>query len=66
MAAITAAGDGQVLELPMGMPFRAGVEQAGADKLLFVVHPRGADWTLTTIRTGDDTFDNRADLPVSC
>lgn len=64
MAAIEAAGEGRVLELPMGMPFRAGVEKAGADHLLFVVHPRGTDWTLTTIRTGDDTFDNRADLPV--
>lgn len=63
MAAIEAAGDSRVLELPMGMPFRAGVEASGADHLLFVVHPRGTDWTLTTIRTGDDTFDNRADLP---
>lgn len=63
MAAIEAAGDRRVLELPMGMPFRAGVEASGADHLLFVVHPRGTDWTLTTIRTGDDTFDNRADLP---
>ncbi|EEB84326.1 MYG1 family protein [Roseobacter sp. GAI101] len=65
MAAITAAGDRHVLELPMGMPFRAGVENAGADHLLFVVHPRGADWALTTIRTGDDTFDTRADLPAA-
>lgn len=65
MEAITAAGGGRVLELPMGMPFRAVVEQAGADHLLFVVHPRDTDWTLTTIRTGDDTFDNRADLPAS-
>lgn len=65
MAAITDAGDRHVLELPMGMPFRAGVENAGADHLLFVVHPRGADWALTTIRTGDDTFDTRADLPAA-
>jgi uncharacterized UPF0160 family protein len=64
MAAISAAGEGRILELPMGMPFRAGVEKAGADHLLFVVHPRGTDWTLTTIRKGDDTFDNRADLPA--
>lgn len=62
--AISAAGEGRILELPMGMPFRAGVEKFGADHLLFVVHPRGTDWTLTTIRTGDDTFDNRADLPA--
>ena len=64
MSAIKVAGKGRVLELAMGMPFRAGVEKAGADHLLFVVHPRDADWTLTTIRTGDDTFDNRADLPA--
>lgn len=64
MAAIEAAGEGHVLDLPMGMPFRSAVEKAGADHLLFVVHPRGSDWTLTTIRVGDDTFDNRADLPA--
>lgn len=65
LSAIHAAGAGCVLELPMGMPFRAGVEQAGAAHLLFVVHPRNTDWTLTTIRVGDDTFDNRADLPAA-
>lgn len=65
MQAIEASGTERVLELPMGMPFRAGVEKAGADQLLFVVHPRGDDWALTTIRTGDDTFDTRADLPAA-
>jgi uncharacterized UPF0160 family protein len=65
MAAIEDAGEGRILDLPMGMPFRAGVEKASADHLLFVVHPRGEDWTLTTIRVGDDTFDNRADLPAA-
>lgn len=65
MAAIEDAGEGRVLELPMGMPFRAGVEKAGADHLLFVVHPRGSDWALTTIRLGSDTFDTRADLPAA-
>ncbi|WP_113911811.1 MYG1 family protein [Roseovarius dicentrarchi] len=65
MAAIEAAGAGRVLELPMGMPFRAGVEKVGGDHLLFVIHPRGTDWALTTIRIGDDTFDNRADLPAA-
>ncbi|MEP2781711.1 MAG: MYG1 family protein [Pseudoruegeria sp.] len=65
MAAIKAAGEGHILDLPMGMPFRAGVEKAEADHLLFVIHPRGSDWTLTTIRVGDDTFDNRADLPAT-
>ena len=65
LAAIEQAAEGRILELPMGMPFRAGVEKAGADHLLFVVHPRGDDWTLTTIRTGDDTFEARADLPAA-
>lgn len=63
MEAITAAGSSRVLELAMGMPFRSAIEKMGADHMLFVVHPRGNDWTLTTIRVSDDTFDNRADLP---
>ncbi|MFV8559393.1 MYG1 family protein [Sulfitobacter sp. SBS6] len=65
MTAIDAAGEGHVLDLPMGMPFRGAVLKAGADHLLFVIHPRGEEWTLTTIRSGDDTFENRADLPVA-
>ncbi len=63
--AIKAAGDGRVLELPTGMPFRSAIESTGADHLLFVVHPRNDDWTLTTIRKGADTFENRADLPAT-
>lgn len=66
-AAIKAAGTSEVLELPMGMPFRSAIEKAGADHLLFVVHPRGQaddqDWALTTIRKSGDTFESRADLP---
>jgi uncharacterized UPF0160 family protein len=61
--AIEAAGPSPILELPMGMPFRAAVEKAGADHMLFVVHPRGGDWALTTIRKSGDTFESRADLP---
>ena len=63
--AIVAAGTARVLELPMGMPFRAAIERAGADHLLFVVHPRDGDWALNTIRKGGDTFESRADLPAS-
>lgn len=63
MQAIEAAGSGRVLELPRGMPFRSAVEKAGADHLLFVVHPRGEDWALTTIRKSGDSFEARADLP---
>lgn len=63
--AIAAAGDGRVLELPMGMPFRSAVVRAGADHLLFVVHPRDTDWTLTGIRRDEDGFALRADLPAA-
>ena len=63
--AIDAAGPSRVLELPMGMPFRPAIEKAGADHLLFVVHPRDKDWCLTTIRSSDDGFDVRADLPAA-
>ncbi|MEX3314461.1 MYG1 family protein [Sulfitobacter sp. PS-8MA] len=63
LQAIADAGEGRVLELPQGMPFRAAVEKAGADHLLFVVHPRGTDWALTTIRKSGDSFEARADLP---
>lgn len=63
MAAIAAAGDGRVLELPMGMPFRSAITAAGADHLLFVVHPRETDWALTGIRRDADGFALRADLP---
>ncbi len=61
--AIRAAGDSPILELPRGMPYRAAIEAAGADHLLFVVHPRDGDWALNGIRLGEDTFAQRADLP---
>lgn len=62
--AIVEAGSGRVLELPMGMPFRAAITQAGADHLWFVVHPRKDDWCLTGIRRAEAEFDLRADLPA--
>jgi uncharacterized UPF0160 family protein len=62
---IEAAGSGHVLELPMGMPFRSAIENAGADQLLFVVHPREKDWIVTGIRRADEGFELRADLPVA-
>lgn len=61
--AIVEAGQGHVLELPMGMPFRPAVIKAGADHLLFVVHPRDKDWTLIGIRRAEEGFELRADLP---
>lgn len=63
--AITEAGAARVLELPMGMPFRAAIERAGADHLLFVVHPRDTDWAITGIRVHGDSFELRADLPAA-
>lgn len=63
LAAIESAGTSRILELPMGMPFRAAIEKSGADHLLFVIHPRDSDWALTTIRKSGDTFESRADLP---
>ena len=63
--AIVDAGPARVLELPMGMPFRPAIIKAGADHLLFVVHPRDKDWCLATIRSADDGFEVRADLPAA-
>jgi uncharacterized UPF0160 family protein len=63
--AIEATGPGRVLELPMGMPFRAAIVKAGADHLLFVVHPRDKDWCLTGIRRSEEGFELRADLPAA-
>jgi uncharacterized UPF0160 family protein len=63
--AITAAGEGRVLELPIGMPFRSAIVKAGADHLLFVVHPREKDWCITGIRRSEEGFELRADLPAA-
>ncbi|MBC2771583.1 MYG1 family protein [Rhizobium sp. AQ_MP] len=63
--AIAATGAGHVLELPMGMPFRPAIIKAGADHLLFVVHPRDKDWCITGIRKTEDSFEQRADLPAA-
>ncbi|MCJ9752600.1 MYG1 family protein [Neorhizobium sp. BETTINA12A] len=63
--AIVDTGEGRILELPAGMPFRPAIVKAGADHLLFVVHPRDKDWCLTTIRRADEGFEVRADLPAA-
>lgn len=65
MQAIAEAGQGRILELPMGMPFRPAVTRAGADHLWFVINPRGKDWVIGGIRKNDDGFEQRADLPAS-
>lgn len=63
--AIRKTGEGRVLELPMGMPFRPAIIKAGAEHLLFVVHPRDKDWCVTGIRRSDEGFGLRADLPLA-
>lgn len=63
--AIEKAGASPILELPMGMPYRSALDQAGADHILFVVTPRGDDWTIGGIKLSNETFENRADLPAS-
>lgn len=65
LEAIVEAGDNRILELPMGMPFRPAVVMAGADHLWFVINPRGSDWVIGGIRKSGDSFEQRADLPVS-
>lgn len=65
LQAIARTGDDPVLELPMGMPFRPAITKAGADHLLFVVHPRENDWCITGIRQSGDSFEQRADLPAA-
>ncbi|WP_417268815.1 MYG1 family protein [Celeribacter sp.] len=65
MEAIAKAGTSPILELPMGMPHRSALDKAEADHFLFVVIPRGDDWTLNGIKLSNDTFDQRADLPAA-
>jgi uncharacterized UPF0160 family protein len=63
--AISDTGTSPILELPMGMPHRSALEKAEANHIQFVIHPRGADWTLNGIKASNDTFEQRADLPAS-
>ena len=49
----------------MGMPYRRAIAAAGADHLLFVIHPRDTDWALNGIKLSEDTFEQRADLPAA-
>jgi len=65
LKAIEQTGESRILELPIGMPFRPAIAKAGADHLLFVVHPRDKDWCVTGIRRAEEGFELRADLPVS-
>ncbi|MGB0901455.1 MYG1 family protein [Halocynthiibacter sp.] len=63
--AIAQTGDAHVLELPMGMPYLSALKNSGADHILFMITPRGSDWTLNGIKLSSDTFEQRADLPAA-
>ena len=63
--AIDKVGTSQILELPKGMPYSSILDDVKADHILFVIHPRGNDWTLNGIKLSKYTFDQRADLPAS-
>jgi uncharacterized UPF0160 family protein len=63
--AIEKAGTSPILELPMGMPYRSALDKMEADHILFVVNPRGGDWTIGGIKLSNDTFEQRADLPAA-
>jgi uncharacterized UPF0160 family protein len=65
LIAIANAGTSPILELPMGMPYRSALDLAEADHIMFMINPRGADWTLNGIKLSNDTFDQRADLPAA-
>jgi uncharacterized UPF0160 family protein len=65
LGAIANAGTSPILELPMGMPYRSALDDAEAEHMLFVINPRGDDWTLNGIKISNDTFEQRADLPAA-
>ena len=65
LTAIANAGTSPILELPMGMPYRSALDLAEADHIMFMINPRGANWTLNGIKLSNDTFDQRADLPAA-
>lgn len=62
---INKSGNTEILELPMGMPFQSALENINAKHILFIVYPRGSEWTLSTIKTSENSFDQRASLPAS-
>jgi uncharacterized UPF0160 family protein len=63
--AILDAGSSPILELPYNMPFLQEVLKSEADHLLFVITPRGTEWTLGGIRLAAGGFKLRADLPTA-
>ena len=64
LEAIKKVGKSQILELPQGMPYLSALNEAAAPQILFVIYPRGPDWTLNGIKLSNSTFQQRADLPI--
>lgn len=54
---------GPVLELPYGMPWDRALRKARADHVLFVVIPRGGEWSVSAVPESPGEFVNRLDLP---
>lgn len=65
LEAIEAAGEGPVLELARGAPFNGAIREAGADRILFVVHPRRTDWVVSTVSVEPGSYARRRDLPAA-
>ena len=64
-ALINSLGSSEILELPKAMPFQSAFERSNANHILFIVYPRGSEWTLNTIKLSENTFEQRASLPAS-
>jgi uncharacterized UPF0160 family protein len=64
-ALINSLGSSEILELPKAMPFQSALERSNANHILFIVYPRGSEWTLNTIKLSENTFEQRASLPAS-
>ena len=65
LEAIKKVGKSQILELPQAMPYLYALNEGAAPQILFVIYPRGADWTLNGIKLSNNTFQQRADLPIT-
>jgi uncharacterized UPF0160 family protein len=60
---VRAQGEGPVLELARGMPYRRALTEAGADEILFVIHPRKSDWVVAAVSRDERGYERRLDLP---
>ena len=56
-----------IMLLPAGRlkQWLSALENSNAKHILFVIYPRGSEWTLSTIKISENTFDQRAKLPTS-